>query len=200
VSDPSDAMDQAVRSWVGPFVVLCDRLGLSPTALTVLGLVLNLAAAAVAWTGHLRWAAGAFLVASAFDLLDGGLARRRGTESRLGAFLDSTFDRVSETAMLVALLHDVLVYGYGPWWLPEITLTALAGSLAISYVRARAEGLGIRCKVGWLERPERVVLLVAGMVAGRGVLGFVLFALAVLSWVTVVQRIVHVWRALADSR
>lgn len=192
-------LDGAIRLLVEPIVVLCDRLGLSPTALTILGLVLNLVAAAVVWTGRLGTGAVVFLVASLFDMVDGGVARRRHAETRRGAFLDSTLDRVSETALLVALLHDVLAHGYGPWWLPEVTLVALAGSLAVSYVRARAEGLGVECLVGWFERPERVVLLVLGMAAGRLVLGYVLFALAVLSWVTVGQRIAHVWRKLSDQ-
>jgi CDP-diacylglycerol--glycerol-3-phosphate 3-phosphatidyltransferase len=199
MSERDPGVERTVRSWMDPAVALFDRLGVSPTALTILGLLLNLAAAAVVWTGRLRIGAAAFLFASLFDMVDGGVARRRGAESRLGAFLDSTFDRISETALLCALLHDVLTHGYGPWWLPEATLVALAGSLAVSYTRARAEGLGLECKVGWLERPERVVLLVIGMAAGRLVLGYVLFALAVLSWVTVAQRIVHVWRKLSDS-
>jgi len=189
-------VERLVRGWTSPLVSLFDRLGVSPTALTVLGLFLNLGAAAVVWTGHLRWGALAFLGASVFDMLDGSLARRRGQASRLGAFLDSTFDRISETALFLALLHDMLRQGYGPEWLPEATLLALGGSLATSYVRARAEGVGQSCKVGWLERPERVVLLVAGMAIGRPFLGYVLFSLAVLTWWTTFQRIAHVWRAL----
>lgn len=192
-----DAIERNVRRAMHPCMILCDRLGLSPTALTFAGLAGSLVAAAILWSGHLRIGATVFLLASLVDLLDGALARWRGQESKLGAFLDSTFDRISETAVLVALLHDVLTYAYGPWWLPEAALVALAGSLAISYTRARAEGLGEECKVGWLERPERIVLLTVGMWIGREAIGFVLFALAVLTWLTVLQRIVHVWRNLS---
>jgi len=194
------AVERVVRGWASPLVSFFDATGISPTALTVLGLFLNFGAAAVVWTGSLRWGAVAFLGASVFDMLDGSLARRRGQESRLGAFLDSTFDRLSESALFVALLHDILIHGYGPTWLPEATLLALAGSLATSYVRARAEGVGQACKVGWLERPERVVLLVAGLLVGRPFLGYVIFSLAVLTWWTTFQRIAHVWRALDPPR
>jgi CDP-diacylglycerol--glycerol-3-phosphate 3-phosphatidyltransferase len=192
-----DGLERAVRKAAHPWMLLCDRLGLSPTALTFAGLGGSLVAAGVLWTGHLRLGAALFLAASLVDLLDGALARWRGETSKLGAFLDSTFDRISETAVWVALLHDVLSYAYGPWWLPEAALVALAGSLAVSYTRARAESLGQECKVGWLERPERIVLLTVGMAIGREAVGFVIFALAALTWWTVLQRIVHVWRNLA---
>lgn len=193
----SPVIEQRIRGAVAPLVALLDRLGLSPNALTVLGLLLNFGAAWVVATGSLRWGALAFLGASLFDMLDGALARRRGQASDVGAFLDSTFDRLSETALFLALLHDVVQRPYGPGWMPELILVALAGSLTTSYARARAEGLGQDCKVGWLERPERVVLLVLGLLLGREALAFCLFALAALSWVTVGQRIAHVWRALA---
>lgn len=187
-------IESRVRSFVSPLVAALDALGVHPDALTILGLLLNFGAAGIVATGELVLGAGAFLVASAFDMLDGSLARRRGQASRRGAFLDSTFDRVSETALFLALLHDALGHSYGPEWMPLVILVALAGSLTTSYARARAESLGQECKVGWLERPERVLLLTIGMFAGRTVLGFVLFALAVLTWVTVIQRVVHVWR------
>jgi CDP-diacylglycerol--glycerol-3-phosphate 3-phosphatidyltransferase len=188
--------ERIVRAGAAPLVALLHKMGVDPTSLTFLGLFLNLGAAYVVWTGNLRWGAVAFLGASVFDMLDGSLARLQGKESKLGAFLDSTFDRISETALFVALLHDILLRGWGPSWLPEITLVALAGSLSTSYARARAEGLGLSCKVGWLERPERVLLLTVGLAAGESILGYVLFALAVLSWVTTGQRIAHIWQAL----
>jgi len=189
-------LHQSVRAKVDPVVGFLDSAGMTPTTLTFLGLFLNFGAAYVVWQGHLFWGGLAFLVASAFDMLDGALARRQGRVTQLGAFLDSTFDRLSETALFVALLHDQALHVYSLPWIGEITLLALAGSLTTSYARARAEGLQTECKVGWLERPERIVLLSAGLLAGRSALGFVLFALAVLSWVTVVQRIAHVWPKL----
>lgn len=180
-------------------VAALDALGVSPNALTVAGLILNFAAAAVVASGELVYGAVAFLVASGFDMLDGSLARRRGTASRLGAFLDSTFDRLSETALFLALLIDHARVPYGPDWMPEAILVALAGSLTTSYARARSESLGQDCKVGWVERPERVVLLVLGLVLGREILGFAIFALAGLTWLTVIQRIAHVARNIESD-
>jgi CDP-diacylglycerol--glycerol-3-phosphate 3-phosphatidyltransferase len=188
--------ERVVRAGAAPIVTLLQKMGVDPTFLTFLGLFLNFGAAYVVWTGNLRWGAAAFLAASVFDMLDGSLARLQGKESKLGAFLDSTFDRLSETALFVALLHDMMARGWGPSWMPEVTLLALAGSLSTSYARARAEGLGLSCKVGWLERPERVLLLTVGLAAGVNILGYVLFALAVLSWWTTAQRIAHIWRTL----
>jgi len=179
---------------MSPLVAALDALGVSPNALTVLGLVLNIAAAVVVAAGELVYGAIAFLVASAFDMLDGSLARRRGQTSRLGAFLDSTFDRISETALFVALLIDHARTPYGPEWMAPVIVVALAGSLTTSYARARSESLGQDCKVGWVERPERVVILVLGLVLGREMLGFAIFALAGLTWITVLQRIIHVTR------
>lgn len=185
-------VEQRVRGFMSPLIAALDALGVSPNALTVLGLVLNVGAAAIVATGELVYGAIAFLVASAFDMLDGSLARRRGTASKLGAFLDSTFDRLSETAMFVALLIDHAANPYGPDWMAPVIVVALAGSLTTSYARARSESLGQDCKVGWVERPERVVILVLGLVLGREILGFAIFALAILSWFTVLQRILHV--------
>lgn len=189
-------LHQMVRARIAPLVAGLDAAGFTPTTLTFLGLVLNIGAAWVVWQGELFWGGLAFLFASAFDMLDGALARRQGTVTKLGAFLDSTFDRVSEAALFTAILHDMRLHEYALPWLPELTVVVLAGSLTTSYARARAEGLGTECKVGWLERPERIVLLAAGLLLGRTALGFVIFALAPLTWITVFQRIAHVWPKL----
>jgi CDP-diacylglycerol--glycerol-3-phosphate 3-phosphatidyltransferase len=200
MSDARTAVETRLRGAVSPVVAALDALGLNPDLLTALGLLLNLGAAVVVAGGRLGLGAASFLVASLFDMLDGSLARRQGRGSARGAFLDSTFDRISETALFVAILHDRLQHPYGPSWMPAVILLALAGALSTSYARARAEGLGQSCRVGWIERPERVLLLVVGLAAGREALGFVLFALAVLTWVTAVQRIVHVARELGREK
>ncbi|RKZ12681.1 CDP-alcohol phosphatidyltransferase family protein [bacterium] len=192
-------VERMVRGGVAPLVAALDALGVSPNALTVAGLLLNFGAAYVVATGRLTTGAIAFLVASGFDVLDGSLARRRGESSRLGAFLDSTFDRLSETALFVALILVHARTPFGPDWMPAVILVALAGSLTTSYARARSESLGQECKVGWVERPERVVILVLGLLLGREILGFTIFALAGLSWFTVIQRIVHVARNIESD-
>lgn len=189
-------LHQVIRDRIQPLVRVLDAAGFSPTLLTFVGLFLNFGAAAIVWQGHLFFGGLAFLFASGFDMLDGALARRQNRVTLLGAFLDSTFDRLSETALLLGLLHDMRLNQYSLPWLSELTLLALAGSLITSYARARAEGLGTECRVGWLERPERIVLLSAGLMLGRTATGFMVFALAILTWVTVAQRIVHVARKL----
>jgi len=129
------------------------------------------------------------LVASATDALDGTLARMTSQQSRFGAFLDSTLDRMSEGAVLIGLLT---------WFATQRMAGAailvglvLLGSLMVSYTRARAEGVGYSCKVGMLTRPMRVILLGVGMLLLW--LVPVLAILAVLTWATSIQRIVHVY-------
>ncbi len=163
---------------------------ISPNVLTVVGLALNLGVAAVLGSGRL--VLGGFLVlgAGAFDMLDGTLARLSGRTTRFGAFLDSTLDRYSEAIILLGLLVAYL----SPPRTPEVLLifVTLVGSYMISYARARAEGLGLDCEVGWLPRPERIFLLALGLIIGQ-VLPM-LIILAVLTNFTAAQRIVHVWR------
>ncbi|MBM2810414.1 MAG: CDP-alcohol phosphatidyltransferase [Chloroflexi bacterium] len=180
---------------VGRFI---GATGISPNALTLLGLLLNFVAAFIVVEGHAFVGGIAFLIASAFDMLDGAVARAMGTTSRFGAFLDSVVDRYAEAAMFAALLvasaaQPALVFG--------CTL-ALVGSLLVSYARARAEGLGVDCEVGWLQRPERVVILAVGLIAVPFVpvlLTPIIWFLAVMTNLTVVQRVLHVRRLLSDA-
>jgi CDP-diacylglycerol--glycerol-3-phosphate 3-phosphatidyltransferase len=130
--------------------------------------------------------------ASAFDALDGGLARRLGRPTQFGAFLDSALDRVSEAAVFLGIAWWYMGQ-VGPW--PEmLAFAALFGSLMVSYTRARAEGLGIDCKVGILTRVERCLVLIAGLV-----LNLVIPALAAGTLYTTVQRIWHVYRLAGDK-
>jgi CDP-diacylglycerol--glycerol-3-phosphate 3-phosphatidyltransferase len=154
------------------------------------GVVVGLGAAAVIATGHFLAGGVIVLVAGLFDMLDGALARSKGEVTRRGAFVDSVADRVSEAALLFALL---LVYtGRGSVQETVLAAIVLTGSLLTSYTRARAEGLGLSCKVGLLTRPERVLVLGIGLLANQ--LLVALWVLAVFSWVTVLQRVIHVWR------
>ena len=170
------------------------RLGVSANALTLIGLALNILAAGIVAAGGMTLGGAAFLLASAFDALDGAVARATGTASAFGAFLDSVMDRYSESAMFIGLLavfasRQQLDVAVG-------CSVALVGSLLVSYARARAEGLGVDCEVGLLQRPERVVLLAAGLLLADVLLVPIIWLIAIVTNVTVVQRIVYVWRRL----
>lgn len=170
------------------------RLGVSPNALTVTGLVGMALAGVLVAVGALLWGGLVVALASSLDALDGAVARAAGRVSRWGAFLDSTLDRLAEVAVHLGLLVYVLSFESGAW--PAVlVLLALSGSLLVSYARARAEGLGLECKVGLFTRLERVVVLILGLVLGQ-VVGMLLL-LALMTHVTALQRFAHVWRRAA---
>ena len=173
--------------WVRPFVAL----GLTPNMVTAMGFAVSVASAAAIAMDHLVWAAVLLFIAGAFDLSDGALARVQGSRSTFGAFFDSTLDRYSEA---IVLLGFVYLYGKeGRTDLLLVVFAGLVGSIMVSYTRARAEGLGFECKEGLYARPERVMTLVVGLLLYPWVLWF-LVGLAVLSNITAIQRMVHVWR------
>jgi len=167
------------------------RLGVSANALTVIGLLLNAGVAIVIAADHPRWGGALLLLASAFDMVDGAVARATGTITRFGGFLDSTLDRYSEAVVLGGVLLYIL--GTEDYWLGSLlVLTATVGSLMISYARARAEAAGFRASVGLLARPERVVVLAVGLLIGQVIPALVI--LAVGTQLTVITRMAHVWR------
>ncbi len=177
-----------IARWLG-------RLGVHPNTVTLVGFLLTVGVAVMLAQGHRTLGGVLLLLTSSLDALDGALARVTGAKSRFGAFLDSTLDRLSEGVLLLGLLV---------WLLPNdppldiyLLFAALLGSVMVSYTRARAEGVGFECKVGVLSRVERILLLGGGLI-----LGWVrpaLLVLAVLTWVTVVQRILHVyWESRRD--
>lgn len=187
----------AMQRVVVPLGAAVGRAGVSPNMVTLAGFVVTLLAAAAIAQGYLL-AGGLILVAGAlFDMLDGAVARATGGGSSAGAFLDSTLDRLSDAAVFAGLVWyfiagvaaDADLVGAG------LALTCLVLSLMVSYVRARAEGLGFTCQVGIAERPERIALVVAGLVLGLIIPALALLAAA--SAVTVLQRFVHVWRQAA---
>lgn len=173
-----------------PIARILERLGLHPNTVTILGLILNVGAGAVLSTGRVALGGVLLLLASSVDSLDGALARVSKAKSRFGAFLDSTLDRVSEGALFFGLLAWFLSQGA----LLEVYLIflILLGSVMISYARARAEGVGYDCKVGILTRMERIIVLGFGLITGwvRPTLIF----MAIFTWVTVLQRVLHVYR------
>jgi len=162
-----------------------------PDTLTHLGWTLAVVSAVLFGLGRVRTAGAVMLLAGLFDALDGAVARESNRMSDFGAFLDSTMDRFSELAIFVGIL-----FFYASAGRPYETLlagTAMAFSLLTSYTRSRAEGLGIRCEVGLLERAGRVVILSLFALAGFLTAGIALVAAGAL--VTTVQRILHVDRA-----
>ena len=181
-----------------------DRLiesRLTPNAISLTGFTLNLAAAALI-VGRMFFLAGiAFIVGSVMDTLDGRYSRMSGKGTPFGAFLDSTLDRLEEGIVLTAVAayfasrHDQVAVA--------AVVIAVLASLMVSYTRARAEALGVSCKVGLATRPVRVVILSVGLVFAKGasighfeLLAPAVYVLAVLSAVTVVQRILYVRRQL----
>lgn len=181
---------------------LMARLRITPNQVTVAGTLLTFGAAGLAGLGQLRWAGLVLAVSGTFDILDGALARATKRSYPYGAFLDSTFDRYSEGAIYVGIAAYFLGSGGGlsRWWVLACIL-ALAGSFLVSYVRARAQSLGFRCDSGLFARPERVVVTVIGLViADTMLLGLVVAALAVLTNLTVAQRILEVWGQAREQR
>ena len=175
-----------------PLVRLLRHTPLTPTAVTWLGFGLTILAAILVAGGSLIVGAVFVLVAGLCDMLDGALARLTGQVTRFGAILDSTLDRLSEGALLVGAL--AFFAGQGQSAVVVLTGVALVGSLAVSYVRARAEGLGLESRAGFFTRPERVIVLALGLLLNQLVIAIAI--IAVLSLATVAQRLYLAWRQL----
>jgi CDP-diacylglycerol--glycerol-3-phosphate 3-phosphatidyltransferase len=189
------AVKERARAVARTVAVAIGRTGITPNGLTIIGLVLNVVVAAVLAAGYLTIGGVLLLAAGAFDMLDGALARTTGQMTKFGAFLDSTLDRYSELIVFGGLLLHFQASGL----LMEAALVfaAAAGSVMVSYARARAEALGFDCEVGWLPRPERILVLAAGLLLGYPAVA--LGVLAVFTNFTAVQRIVHVWRVEREA-
>lgn len=165
-------------------------LGVTPNHLTLIGLILSgIAGGFLAW-GHFLTGAIVLLLGSLCDMLDGAVARETGRSSDFGAFLDSTVDRVAEMFVFAGLL--VYFIREGSEFYALLSFLAASGSFLVSYTRARAEGLGIPCQVGWMERPERLALLILACILGPVALRVVLWVLTLLVAWTSWQRIRHV--------
>jgi CDP-diacylglycerol--glycerol-3-phosphate 3-phosphatidyltransferase len=167
------------------------RIGLTANMATVIGLALNGAVAIVIASGHPRWGGALLLVASAFDMVDGAIARATGIVTKFGGFLDSTLDRYSEVVVYLGLLI----------WLNQtgddhtgavLVMIASSGALLISYARARAEAVGYTASVGLVARPERVVLLALALLINEPL--WALWVLAIATHYTALARIIHVYR------
>jgi CDP-diacylglycerol--glycerol-3-phosphate 3-phosphatidyltransferase len=174
-----------------PIVRILSKSGITPNALTFINLALNIVAAYVIATGHFLLGGILVLVSGLFDLLDGALARFTKQTTKFGAILDSTVDRISEAAILCGLLI---------WYVPQedaslkivLIFIVLIGSFLVSYIRARAEGLGWQCQVGLFTRAERVIVLAIGLLINQ--IFIALCVVVVFVFITVVQRLVYLWK------
>ena len=167
-----DWLQQLIYKIINPVVHGMIKIGITPKFITTTGLILNMVAAVVfvyasfAADGsaltYAGWAGGIVLFAGLFDMMDGRVARVGNMSSTFGALYDSVLDRYSELFTLLGIMYFLLFQGY--LWGSVIAGVAIIGSLMVSYVRARAEGLGLECKVGLMQRPERVVLTALGAI------------------------------------
>lgn len=166
------------------------KFGVNPNVLTFIGFAINLIAAYLFAYGYFRWAGATIFVGGIFDLTDGPVARSTRRVTPFGGFFDSVLDRYSDLILLIGLL----IYYGRIYRFAYVTLVAVAmiGSVMTSYTRARAENLIPSCKVGFLERAERVVLIIIGAVFDR--MAPVLWVIVVLSNLTVIHRVVHTYR------
>jgi CDP-diacylglycerol--glycerol-3-phosphate 3-phosphatidyltransferase len=173
-----------------PIVRILSKSGITPNTLTLINLALNIVAAYVIATGHFLLGGVLVLVSGLFDLLDGALARFTKQTTKFGAILDSTVDRISEAAILFGLL--IWYSGRGDRLEIALIFAVLIGSFLVSYIRARAEGLGWQCQVGLFTRAERVIVLAIGLLVNQ--IFIALCVLVVFVFVTVGQRLVYLWK------
>jgi CDP-diacylglycerol--glycerol-3-phosphate 3-phosphatidyltransferase len=182
--------------------------GINPNALTVIGVAVNVLSGVLFGLGHFFWAGVVLIVANLFDMLDGQVARLSGRVTRFGGFLDSSLDRLSDMVVFVGLM---VFYARDTEFHSTLNVflagAALMGSVMVSYASARAESLIPKCDVGFLRRPERVVLLIIGALtthpgspnwfANR--MPQVLWILAIGSYWTFAHRMYHTWREVKRS-
>lgn len=161
-----------------------------PNVLTFLGLVINSWAAVLFASGYFRWAGVVVIGAGLFDMVDGRVARETNRVTRFGGFFDSVVDRYSDLALLMGLL--VYYASINRFFYVVLTAIVMTGSVMVSYTRARAECTIPKCKVGFLERPERVVLIILGALFDR--MAPVLWVIAVLSNLTVIHRMIYTYQ------
>ena len=171
-------------------VWVLTRTRVHPNVLTSIGLGINAVAAWMLARGEFLYAGLIVLCGAIFDLVDGPVARQSNRVTRFGGFLDSVLDRYSDLILLMGLL--VYYASINRFFYIILTAIAMTGSVMVSYTRARAENCIPKCKVGFLERPERIVLIIIGALSNH--MAPVLWVLAVLSNITVIQRIIYTYR------
>jgi CDP-diacylglycerol--glycerol-3-phosphate 3-phosphatidyltransferase len=176
-------------------ITVCVKLRIHPNVLTLVGVIINVAAAWALALGRYVTAGVIMIIANIFDFIDGKVARERNIESEFGGFWDSVMDRLSDISLFIGL-----IYLYSSLRRTDyVMITALAMMFAVltSYTRARAESVVQKCKVGFMERPERIVLFMIGAFTNR--MAAILWVILVLSAVTMANRIYFTWRELRDA-
>ena len=193
----TDYLRAYTRFIIDPIVAFMARYRFSPDALTVIGALSHILFAWLIATGEMRWAAVAMFFLGPLDALDGALARKLGRKQLgFGAFLDSTLDRIAE----IILFGGFIMYyvGQEDAIFLAVAYLAITGSLMVSYARARAEALGYSCKVGILSRVERYAVMMFFLVLDLPHIALIILAL--FTYITVFQRMYHVWKqAMADA-
>ena len=171
-----------------------------------MGFLISIVTTYIVATGHLRWGGVLILLGGTFDILDGKVARATHRVTKFGALYDSTLDRYSEVMIFFGLAYyfsrvefNYLGVDWSIWIVVAISI-AIGGSIMTSYIRARAEGLGMECKVGIMQRPERIVYLGFGALFHEVTLVLAILVIAVLANVTAIQRIYHIWRTENSSK
>lgn len=170
-----DLAQQLIYKVINPFVKLLIKIGVTPNVVTTIGFLGNIAAAIVFIYGaelglrndlsYIGWGCGLILFSGLFDMLDGQVARLGNMASRFGALYDSVLDRYSELVMFLGICYFLVAHHF--FLSSLLAFIAMIGSMMVSYVRARAEGMGIQCKEGFMQRPERIVTIgVSGIICG----------------------------------
>lgn len=208
-----DFLQKAIYAVINPLIKGLIKLHITPNMITTLGFIGNIVATAsfiyaalsfqagnqTTALAHVAWGGATILFAGLFDMIDGRLARLGNMSTTFGAMWDSVLDRYSE---LISLFGVVLIFLLnGDFWLGVVSFTAMIGSVMVSYVRARAEGLNIECKVGIMQRPERVVVLaltaiITGITSNLQWLAGGMILIAILANITAFWRIAHCYKAL----
>ncbi len=182
-----------------PIVRILVRYRLNPNHFTTFSLAISVISAIAFGRGNLRWGGILLLLGGLFDMIDGAVARSSNRVTRFGALYDSTLDRYAEIIVFFGI-GFYFVSNNDPitktgLWISMAVFIGIAGSVMVSYVRARAEGLGFDCKVGVMQRPERIVLVSLGAMISEIALVIAMILVAALSNFTALQRIYYIWRA-----
>ena len=194
-----------IKNWflklLVPIIDFFVKRRLNPNHFTTLGLILSIPAAYLFATGYLRLGGVLMLIGGIFDIIDGKVARATNRVTKFGALYDSTLDRYSEVMIFFGLAYYFVTSSWqvGDFNLSLITAlavsVAIGGSVMTSYVRARSEGLGLECKVGVMQRSDRVVIIAFGAIFHQYTLVAAIFIVAIFSNVTAIQRLYYVWKS-----